>query len=83
MSQRAKQRALSAPRVNVSEAQIATFAKSRDLAVGRLSNAARAMERTVLRRACSHQPSSNGRGAGQCELSLQLHQRLLYIIETG
>ncbi len=52
-----------APGFKVSEAQLATFAKSQDLSPGQRSHAARAMEGADLRCRCSHQPLSNGREA--------------------
>ena len=51
-----------------SKAQLATFAKSRNLRASRRSHAARAMEGADVRRKCSHQPSSSGRNADLSDL---------------
>ena len=58
-------------------AQIATFAKSRDLTAKWRSYAVSALERADLRCHCRHRSSSKGRDAGHIEPSLQLREHRL------
>lgn len=48
-------------------AQIAPFAKSWDLRVGRKAQAAYASGKAAVRRRCGHQTPSNGRGADEAD----------------